>query len=79
MAALEARHQVRQVSSSPSHAHSFWVKDHTQIYLIGNPVVWYLSTISVFAYVAVRALLFLRWKRGYKDFHNSASFLEPLD
>ncbi|EEB93667.1 hypothetical protein MPER_07642, partial [Moniliophthora perniciosa FA553] len=29
---------------------NFWVKDHRQIYLIGNPWVWWLSTAAVFAY-----------------------------
>jgi dolichyl-phosphate-mannose-protein mannosyltransferase len=55
---------VAEVSASRksylSRAHSFWVKDHRQIYLIGNPVVWYLSTLSVLAYVGIRALLILR-------------------
>ncbi|BGP17531.1 hypothetical protein JCM10213_004073 [Rhodosporidiobolus nylandii] len=50
---------------------NFWVKDHRQIYLIGNPFVWYLSTLSVLAYVAVRGLLILRAQRGYKDFAHS--------
>lgn len=54
---------------------NFWVKDHRQIYLIGNPVIWYLSTIGVFAYVAVRGFLLLRAKRGYHDFENSQSLL----
>ncbi|KAJ3852832.1 mannosyltransferase 1 [Lentinula lateritia] len=50
---------------------NFWVKDHRQIYLIGNPMVWWLSTLSVVAYVGVRGLLILREKRGFKDFNNS--------
>ncbi|GAA5889696.1 hypothetical protein JCM6882_007106, partial [Rhodosporidiobolus microsporus] len=50
---------------------NFWVKDHRQVYLIGNPFVWALSTLSVVAYGAVRALLILRAQRGYKDFANS--------
>ncbi|KAJ3511201.1 hypothetical protein NLJ89_g4233 [Agrocybe chaxingu] len=50
---------------------NFWVKDHRQIYLIGNPLVWYLSTLSVAAYVAVRGFLILRAKRGYRDFDNT--------
>ncbi|KAG8767091.1 hypothetical protein FRC12_006454 [Ceratobasidium sp. 428] len=49
---------------------NFWVKDHRQIYLIGNPFVWFLSTASILAYGAFRGLLILREKRGYKDFHN---------
>ncbi|ESK87818.1 glycosyltransferase family 39 protein [Moniliophthora roreri MCA 2997] len=50
---------------------NFWVKDHRQIYLIGNLWVWWLSTAAVFAYAAVRGLLILRAKRGYKDFNNT--------
>ncbi|GAW05466.1 glycosyltransferase family 39 protein [Lentinula edodes] len=50
---------------------NFWVKDHRQIYLIGNPMVWWLSTLAVVAYVGVRGLLILREKRGFKDFNNS--------
>ncbi|QRW15811.1 dolichyl-phosphate-mannose-protein mannosyltransferase [Rhizoctonia solani] len=50
---------------------NFWVKDHKQIYLIGNPFVWYMSTISVLLYAVFRGFLILREKRGYKDFHNT--------
>jgi len=50
---------------------NFWVKDHRQIYLIGNATVWMLSTLAVVAYITFRGLLILREKRGYKDFNNS--------
>ncbi|KAI0915447.1 hypothetical protein AcV5_003665 [Taiwanofungus camphoratus] len=50
---------------------NFWVKDHEQIYLIGNPMVWWLSTAAVFFYVAARGFLILRAKRGYRDFENT--------
>ena len=50
---------------------NFWVKDHKQIYLIGNPFVWWSSTLAAIAYVSVRGLLILRAKRGCKDFDNS--------
>ncbi|KIM79512.1 glycosyltransferase family 39 protein [Piloderma croceum F 1598] len=50
---------------------NFWVKDHRQIYLIGNPLVWYLSSAAIFAYVVVRGILILRAKRGYRDFDNT--------
>lgn len=49
---------------------NFWVKDHRQIYLIGNPLVWWLSTAAVLTYAFVRGLLTLRAKRGYQDFNN---------
>ncbi|KAG6861432.1 hypothetical protein C0995_000272 [Termitomyces sp. Mi166 len=50
---------------------NFWVKDHRQIYLIGNPVVWWLSTAAVVAYATVRGFLILRAQRGYRDFDNT--------
>ena len=50
---------------------NFWVKDNRQIYLIGNPFVWYLSTIAVAMYLLVRGFMILRAKRGYRDFENS--------
>ncbi len=50
---------------------NFWVKDHRQIYLIGNPMVWYLSTAAIVFYIAVRGFLVLRAKRGFRDFENS--------
>jgi dolichyl-phosphate-mannose-protein mannosyltransferase len=53
------------------YSQNFWVKDNRQIYLLGNPMIWFLSTASIAAYVAVRALLILRAQRGYRDFENS--------
>ncbi|KAG5337065.1 hypothetical protein C0989_010950 [Termitomyces sp. Mn162] len=50
---------------------NFWVKDHRQIYLIGNPIVWWLSTAAVVAYALVRGFLILRAQRGYRDFDNT--------
>lgn len=69
------------VSLIPSSVHlasnnklqNFWVKDHRQIYLIGNPVVWWLSTAAVLVYAVVRGSLILRAQRGYRDFDNSTS------
>jgi dolichyl-phosphate-mannose-protein mannosyltransferase len=54
---------------------NFWVKDHRQIYLIGNPMIWWLSTAAVAGYVAVRGFLILRAQRGYRDFESSEEFL----
>ncbi|KEQ72514.1 dolichyl-phosphate-mannose-protein mannosyltransferase 1 [Aureobasidium namibiae CBS 147.97] len=49
---------------------NFWGKDHRQIYLIGNPLIWWTSTVSVVVYLAFKALAVLRWQRGYKDYNN---------
>lgn len=50
---------------------NFWMKGHRQIYLMANPIVWWSASLSVFAYLSIRALLMLRAKRGYRDFNNS--------
>ncbi|EKC98887.1 hypothetical protein A1Q2_06858 [Trichosporon asahii var. asahii CBS 8904] len=48
---------------------NFWVKDHRQVYLMGNPVIWWSSSLAVLTYVAVRGLLILRAQRGYRDLY----------
>ncbi|KAL7419119.1 Dolichyl-phosphate-mannose--protein mannosyltransferase 1 [Cryptotrichosporon argae] len=48
---------------------NFWVKDHRQVYLVGNPVVWWTSTIAVSLYLGLRGLLILRAQRGYRDLY----------
>ncbi|THH05810.1 hypothetical protein EW145_g4530 [Phellinidium pouzarii] len=50
---------------------NFWVKDHSQIYLLGNPTIWWLSSLAIFSYAAVRGLLILRQQRGFRDFENT--------
>jgi dolichyl-phosphate-mannose--protein O-mannosyl transferase len=47
-----------------------WVDDNRQVYLIGNPFVWWTSTLAVVLYAAVRGFLILRSQRGYSDFVN---------
>lgn len=46
---------------------SFWGKEQRHVYLIGNWFTWYLATFSVALYAAIRVLLVLRDKRGYRD------------
>ncbi|KAG8955780.1 hypothetical protein FRC00_005275 [Tulasnella sp. 408] len=50
---------------------NFWVRDHRHVYLIGNPVIWWLSTAAVVTYLVARGILVLRAKRQYKDLNNS--------
>ncbi|KAI5117016.1 hypothetical protein M0805_001615 [Coniferiporia weirii] len=50
---------------------NFWVKDHTQIYLLGNPTVWWLSSLAVLSYAAMRGILILRQQRGFRDFEST--------
>nr|ODO01135.1 dolichyl-phosphate-mannose-protein mannosyltransferase [Cryptococcus depauperatus CBS 7855] len=48
---------------------NFWVKDNRQVYLIGNPVVWWSSTAAIVLYLTVRGFMVLRAQRGYRDLH----------
>jgi dolichyl-phosphate-mannose-protein mannosyltransferase len=47
---------------------NFWGKDHRQIYLIGNPIIWWSSTAAIGLYFAIKALSILRWQRGFQDY-----------
>ncbi|PHH84662.1 hypothetical protein CDD83_1587 [Cordyceps sp. RAO-2017] len=47
---------------------NFWGKHHTQIYLIGNPIVWWSSTLAVVVWVLFKAVAVLRWQRSYNDY-----------
>jgi dolichyl-phosphate-mannose-protein mannosyltransferase len=51
---------------------NFWTKDHRQVYLIGNPFIWWGSLCAIMVYAGARGLLMLRAKRGCKDFQDSA-------
>ncbi|WFD35271.1 dolichyl-phosphate-mannose--protein mannosyltransferase [Malassezia cuniculi] len=50
---------------------NFWTKHHRQIYLIGNPVVWWSASTSVLVYILARLVLMLRAKRQCTDFNNA--------
>ncbi|GAB7353555.1 hypothetical protein MBLNU459_g3989t1 [Dothideomycetes sp. NU459] len=49
---------------------NFWGKDHRQIYLIGNPLIWWSSTAAIGLYILFKGLAVLRWQRGYSDYSN---------
>ncbi|KAL1959591.1 hypothetical protein VTO42DRAFT_1626 [Malbranchea cinnamomea] len=49
---------------------NFWGKDHRQIYLIGNPLIWWSSTVAIVTYVIFKGIAVLRWQRGYSDYKN---------
>lgn len=50
---------------------NFWSLENRKIYLIGNPLVWYMSTLALVVYAGIKGLLILRSKRGYEDYNNS--------
>ena len=47
---------------------NFWGKDARQIYLQGNPLVWWASSLAVLGYVAFKALAVVRWQRSCGDY-----------
>ncbi|RDW63878.1 hypothetical protein BP5796_10380 [Coleophoma crateriformis] len=50
---------------------NFWGKDNRQIYLIGNPVIWWSSTLAVAVFAIFKGIAVLRWQRGFKDYDNT--------
>ncbi|RKF79055.1 Dolichyl-phosphate-mannose--protein mannosyltransferase 1 [Golovinomyces cichoracearum] len=50
---------------------NFWGKDHRQIYLFGNPIIWWSSTTAIAIYFSFKAIAILRWQRGYNDYKNT--------
>ena len=49
---------------------NFWGKENRQIYLIGNPLIWWSSTAAIGLYLAFKALALLRWQRNCNDYSN---------
>ncbi len=49
---------------------NFWGKDNRHIYLIGNPIIWWSSTLAIGVYFVFKGLSILRWQRGYKDYES---------
>ncbi|KIX06467.1 uncharacterized protein Z518_04443 [Rhinocladiella mackenziei CBS 650.93] len=49
---------------------NFWGKDHRQIYLLGNPAIWWPSSLAILSYVIFKAIAILRWQRSCNDYSN---------
>jgi dolichyl-phosphate-mannose-protein mannosyltransferase len=49
---------------------NFWGKNSRQIYLIGNPIIWWTSTAAIALYLAVKGIAVLRWQRNCGDYKN---------
>lgn len=43
---------------------NYWGKDHTQVYLIGNPVVWWAASATVVAFMIHVGISILKWQAG---------------
>ncbi|KAF3349163.1 hypothetical protein VD0002_g6751 [Verticillium dahliae] len=50
---------------------NFWGRQNRQIYLLGNPVVWWSSTLAIAVYVLFKAFAILRWQRNCGDYSNT--------
>ncbi|WPH01498.1 dolichyl-phosphate-mannose--protein mannosyltransferase 1 [Acrodontium crateriforme] len=49
---------------------NFWGKDNRQIYLIGNPLIWWSSTAAIGLYILFKGITVLRWQRSCNDYKN---------
>lgn len=49
---------------------NFWGKDHRQVYLLGNPLIWWSSSLAVAIYVVFKGVAVLRWQRSCNDYRN---------
>ncbi|KAL2269379.1 hypothetical protein VTJ83DRAFT_1563 [Remersonia thermophila] len=47
---------------------NFWGKEHRQIYLIGNPLIWWSATAAVVLYAVFKGIAVLRWQRSCNDY-----------
>eukprot|EP01137_Pigoraptor_chileana_P024283 Opistho-2@91975 len=49
---------------------SYWQNNgkHVQVYLMGNPLVWWCALPAVAIYFVMGAIYLVRWRRGYRDF-----------
>ncbi|KAL2831215.1 Dolichyl-phosphate-mannose-protein mannosyltransferase-domain-containing protein [Aspergillus cavernicola] len=50
---------------------NFWGRDHRQVYLFGNPFVWYSSTAAIVIYVIFKGISAVRWQRNCGDYRSS--------
>jgi dolichyl-phosphate-mannose-protein mannosyltransferase len=55
----------------------FWISPSTQIILLGNPVVFWTSTVAVFTFMILFGFFQLRDKRGFQDhYHGLRAYYE---
>ncbi|CDO54877.1 hypothetical protein DV113_000348 [Geotrichum candidum] len=47
---------------------NFWVKDHRQVYLIGNGVIWWTMSAFIGVFGLFKLFQLLRWQRRYPNY-----------
>lgn len=50
---------------------NFWGRDHRQVYLLGNPFIWWSSTVAIGIYFIFKGLSIIRWQRHCADYRNA--------
>lgn len=50
---------------------NFWGRHHTQVYLIGNPVIWWSTTVAIAVWAIFKGVAILRWQRSCNDYSNN--------
>lgn len=55
-----------------------WDDTTVKFYMLGNPLVWWLSTACLFAIVACSAFYLLRFKRGFREWYKGKGVPLPL-
>lgn len=53
---------------------NFWSKDHRQIYLLGNGVLWWSIVGLIVSFTGFKAFQLLRWQRGYASLSSGLDF-----
>ncbi len=43
---------------------NYWVRDHTQVYLLGNAIVWYGATLSIVLFSVYKVIQIILWQRN---------------
>ncbi|KAH7176694.1 family 39 glycosyltransferase [Dactylonectria macrodidyma] len=50
---------------------NFWGKHHTQVYLIGNPIIWWSTTLAIAVWALFKGVAVLRWQRNCNDYRHT--------
>ncbi|OBA21899.1 PMT-domain-containing protein [Metschnikowia bicuspidata var. bicuspidata NRRL YB-4993] len=53
---------------------NYWARDHTQVYFIGNPVVWWTASACLFGFLVHVSITLLKWQSGSNLNFQKAAF-----
>lgn len=53
---------------------NYWGKNHTQVYFLGNPIVWWSATACILGFIVHAAISVLRWQTGQEVVKSKAVF-----